>query len=237
MKSQQIVIFLPVRKGSQRIPNKNTRPFAGFANGLLELKLSQLLKIEEVAEIIVSTNDPKCIEIAEFFQKKSEKLIIDLRPEHLCTDTTDLSELATYVPQITECRHILWTHVTSPFFDSVDYTNAIKQYKAELKNGYDSLMSVLPLKTFLWSEAGKNIINRPASEKWPRTQDLSELYEIDSGIFLTSREIILAHRDRIGKNPFLFINNKLKSFDIDWEIDFQIAEALYLQMISQANKR
>jgi N-acylneuraminate cytidylyltransferase len=236
MNNESLCVFLPVRKGCTRIPNKNTRPFAGFNNGLLELKLNQLVFFDEADEIIVSTNDPKCIEIAESFQKTTSKIIIDLRTDHLCSDTTKLSELLYYVPKITECSYILWTHVTSPFIDSVDYSNAIKQYQAELKNGYDSLMSVLPMKTFLWSDEQKDIINRKKSEKWPRTQDLSELYEVDSGIFLTSREIFLSQQDRIGKNPFLFINNKLKSFDIDWEIDFLIAEAIYMQMISQADK-
>ena len=45
MSSDSIAVFLPVRKGSKRVENKNTKPFAGFQNGLLELKLKQLIKI------------------------------------------------------------------------------------------------------------------------------------------------------------------------------------------------
>jgi hypothetical protein len=38
-----ISFFLPARKGSQRVKNKNTRPFAGIQGVLLENKLNRLL--------------------------------------------------------------------------------------------------------------------------------------------------------------------------------------------------
>ena len=33
-----ITAFLPCRKGSQRIPDKNVKPFAGIEGGLLKIK-------------------------------------------------------------------------------------------------------------------------------------------------------------------------------------------------------
>lgn len=55
-----IAVFLPVRKGSQRVINKNNRPFANKEGGLLEVKLEQLSKLK-VSEIILSTNDEKVL--------------------------------------------------------------------------------------------------------------------------------------------------------------------------------
>ena len=43
MSAKPNIVFLPCRKGSQRVPNKNTRPFAGIEGGLLRIKLEQLL--------------------------------------------------------------------------------------------------------------------------------------------------------------------------------------------------
>ncbi len=51
-----ITVFLPTRKGSQRVKNKNTKPFAEYKGGLLELKLKQLSLID-VDQVILSTND------------------------------------------------------------------------------------------------------------------------------------------------------------------------------------
>jgi len=224
---QSISIFLPVRKGSERVKNKNTKPFAGFSFGLLGLKLQTLIEVKEVSEIIISTNDPEAIKIGELFYEKSDKIKIDHRPEFLASSETSLIDLVNYVPTITQCQHILWTHVTSPFLQSIDYSKAISNYFIAISKAYDSLMSGVIFKNFLWSKEKHDLINRINDEKWPRTQDLLELFEIDSAIFLASRDVYLKQKDRIGINPFLFENDKIKSFDIDWEEDFKVAEAIY----------
>lgn len=220
-------IFLPVRSGSRRITDKNTRPFCNFSNGLLELKMTQLIRTDCLDEIIVSTNDQRCIEVAETFLSQSNKIKIVQRPDHLCTDQTSLTDLVRYVTLLTECEHIIWTHVTSPFFNEEDYSGAVHAYESALTAGYDSLMSVYPFLNFLWSDEHRDLWNRMNNEKWPRTQDLKKLYEIDSAVFIASREVYLKYSDRIGIHPFLFENDKIKSMDIDWETDFFIAEAVY----------
>lgn len=216
--------FLPVRKGSQRVPKKNTRSFAHHEGGLLELKLMQLIKVKGVDEIIVSTNDEECMAIAKKFQPQVK---IDKRPDKLAASSTKLSDLIKYVPQITNNEHIIWTHVTSPFFQTHNYELAISSYNDALQSGYDSLMSVTILKSFLWDIKKNDLINRNSNLRWPQTQDLYPLYEIDSAVFITPKEIYESTGDRVGKKPFLFENTKLASLDIDWEEDFKIAEAVY----------
>lgn len=61
----KIAFFLPTRKGSERVKNKNTRPFAGMDGGLIENKIRQLLGTKLIDEIILSTNDEKCMEVAQ----------------------------------------------------------------------------------------------------------------------------------------------------------------------------
>lgn len=235
--NQTISVFLPVRKGSERVKNKNTKPFAGCTSGLLGLKLQTLIEVVEVNEIILSTNDPEAIEIGKSFFNKTDKLIISERPDSLASSSTSLIDLVKYVPTITNLQHILWTHVTSPFLQQEDYSKAIRNYFKAINNGYDSLMSVVQFKNFLWDSKKNDIINRVNAEKWPRTQDLMELYEIDSGIFIASREIYLKHNDRVGLKPYLHENDKIKSFDIDWEEDFKIAETIFKNFIKTNNSK
>ncbi len=221
-----IAVFLPTRKGSQRVPNKNTRPFAGFQDGLLELKLKQLVKLK-VDEIILSTNDEVSIEIAKKIIVVHSNLKLDIRPDVLASGTTNLSDLIAYVPTLTNCEHILWTHVTSPFVDAELYKISIEKYENSLNQGFDSLISVTPFQNFLWSREENDIINRIGEKRWPQTQDLKKLYEINSAIFLSHRSIYESQGDRVGKKPYLFEMNKIQSLDIDWEDDFKIAEAVY----------
>ncbi|MCB0744483.1 MAG: acylneuraminate cytidylyltransferase family protein [Ignavibacteriae bacterium] len=227
MTKKSISVFLPTRKGSQRVKNKNTRKFSNFEGGLLELKLTQLLEVSMVEEIVLSTNDPLSIEIGQKIRQNHEKVRIVKRPDSLSSNNTDLIDLINYVPEICKSNHILWTHVTSPFVTASDYELAINYYYKALESGYDSLMSVKRFQNFLWSKKKNDIINRDSNDKWPKTQELQELYEIDSAFFITSRAIYINDSDRIGRKPELFIQDNFKSFDIDWEDDFELAQFIY----------
>lgn len=220
-----ISVFLPTRKGSERVINKNTKDFAGTEGGLLKLKLIQLIESHLITEIILSTDDPSSIKIAETFQNKKIKIVA--RPEALALSSTSLVDLVSYASTICDSEHILWTHVTSPFVLADDYDAICEKYLKQIKSGNDSLMTVKAIRNFIWDKEQNDLINRINNEKWPRTQDLKVYYEIDSAVFLSSRENYLKYKDRIGKNPYLYEMEGVKGFDIDWEEDFNLAEVLY----------
>jgi CMP-N-acetylneuraminic acid synthetase len=222
----KVVFFLPTRKGSLRVENKNTRQFSSMKGGLLENKLRQLVKSKEIDEILLSTNDPECMRIAEPFVKESEKIRIVPRSDELCLDTTNLQDLIMYVPTITDAEHILWGHVTTPIVDEIEYDKAIRIYKEKQEEGFDSLISVVEFKNFLLNEKAQ-LINNTTNLQWPRTQDLETLYEINHAIFITNRNVYKKEKNRIGKSPYLYVMDKIKSIDVDWEDDFKIAEMIY----------
>lgn len=224
---KSISVFLPTRKGSERVINKNTRPFCGFSNGLLEIKLNQLLKTNLVDEIILSSNDETSIEYGTKLAAKENRLKVIERPDFLALSSTNLTDLVKYVPSVCSKSHILWTHVTSPFVTAEDYDNAVGRYFKAIEEGYDSLMSTKIIQNFLWSKEKNDLINRLTDTKWPRTQDLMPLYEIDSAFFIASKDIYINTQDRIGGKPFLMKQSGYKSFDVDWEDDFELAELIY----------
>ncbi|TDW48583.1 N-acylneuraminate cytidylyltransferase [Flavobacterium sp. 270] len=224
---ETISVFLPTRKGSERVLNKNTRKFCDVNNGLLEIKLDQLLKTELVHEIVLSSNDDASLEYGTKLASRENRLKVIERPDELASSSTNLIDLVKYVPSICNMSHILWTHVTSPFVMSEDYDNAIKTYFQSLDEDYDSLMSVKTIQNFLWSKEKNDLINRLTDIKWPRTQDLMPLYEIDSAFFIASKNVYLKNEDRIGLKPFLMEQSGYKSFDVDWEHDFDLAELIY----------
>ena len=222
--NEKIVFFLPTRKGSERVKNKNTRPFAGMDTGLVGNKVNQLIQSKFVDEIIFSSNDEECMAVASKF--KDSRIRIIERPEHLCTSQTNLQDLICYVPTITDAKHIVWAHVTTPFIGAKEYDKGIELYLSALKEGYDSLIGVKELHNFLLNREGK-IINNTTDLLWPRTQDLETLYEVNHSMFITSRDIYLNMKNRVGDRPYLYVMGEIESFDIDWEEDFMIAELIY----------
>jgi CMP-N-acetylneuraminic acid synthetase len=149
-----VIAFLPCRRGSERVKEKNTRNFAGVEGGLTQIKMEQLLKCPDIDSIIVSTDDPKVADTSSAIAKQySKRVSIVERPPHLATSATSTDELIQYIPEIITEGIILWTHVTSPFVDSLVYTKAIQTYyEQSSKDTYDSLMSVTKIQKFLWNQ-------------------------------------------------------------------------------------
>ena len=63
MNREKITAVVPSRKGSQRVKNKNFKPFAG--KNLLELKLEILKNISLIDDIVVNTDSQTAISIAK----------------------------------------------------------------------------------------------------------------------------------------------------------------------------
>jgi CMP-N-acetylneuraminic acid synthetase len=217
-----VIAFLPMRKGSQRIKNKNIKDFASIEGGLTFIKISQLIKVKKIDKIIVSTNDEEVKSIALSFN--STKIIVDDRPEDLASSDTSTDDLIKYVASIIKNSVVLWTHVTSPFITENIYDDMIEKYFKNTNN--DSLMSVTKVQKFLWNKAGPINYDR-SKEKWPRTQTIEVIHEVNSGAFIADIDIYKSLKDRIGINPYLFELNNIESFDIDWKDDFDIAEILW----------
>ncbi|WP_076380900.1 acylneuraminate cytidylyltransferase family protein [Pseudomonas flexibilis] len=219
----KISCFLPCRKGSERVPRKNIKPFAGIQNGLVELKIRQLLGSNLIDEIVLSTNDEEILSFAHSLGE--QRVRVHERVDALASSQTSTDELVAHALNLIPVGHILWTHVTSPFFNSSVYDSVIKKYLSCLAEGYDSLMTTTLLHAFLWQD------NKPLNydrtiEKWPRTQTIKPIHDVNSGAFLASAEIYRDQDDRIGVNPFLYSLDKIVSHDIDWPEDFYMAEAL-----------
>lgn len=224
-----VIAFLPCRRGSERVKEKNIRPFANIEGGLTRIKMEQLLACSEIDSIVMSTDDPTVADLCQKLAKDQAKPVkVCDRPAHLASSSTSTDALIEHVPEIIADGIVLWTHVTSPFVDSSIYAKTIQTYRQQTATGaYDSLMSVTKVQKFIWDQNGSVNYDR-SQEKWPRTQTLPLLYEVNSAIFIAPIETYIKQQDRIGENVYLFELNGDQAMDIDWEDDFKRAEEYWL---------
>jgi CMP-N-acetylneuraminic acid synthetase len=226
--ARRMTAFLPCRAGSTRVLRKNTRPFAGREGGLLAIKLEQLAQVDALDTVVVDSNDPEVLAIALDFAPgwpRAKRLIVRERPDQLGQSSTSTDALIEYALRTLEGDDMLWTHVTSPMVDAAVYTRAIEAFR-QRGDEHDSLMSVHRVQRFLWNENGPFNYD-PSGTRWPRTQDLTPLYEVDSGIFVVPLELARQLGDRIGRRPHLFELSSVEATDVDWDSDFALAELLY----------
>ena len=223
-RSEEVTALVPCRAGSERIPNKNTRPFAG--SSLIRIKLEQLSLVPAISKVIVSTDDPVVISACEEFG--GAKVEIHERDPRFASSETTTDELSRYFANSLDFETLLWTHVTSPFVTKDVYEKAIATYFDELADGKDSLIGVKRTQEFVW-RSDLTAVNYDIETQgmWPRTQTIEPLFIVNSAVFLASRAVMRENQNRIGPNPIIFEMTELESFDVDWESDFQTAETIW----------
>ena len=206
---------IPVRKGSQRVKDKNFKKFAD--SNLLQLKIEQIKKLP-VEEIIVNTDSEVAIDIA-----KENNISYFRREPYYASSKCMNSEYHRYLGETTESENILIAQVTNPLIETETYLKAIETFfGAEC----DSLMSVTSFKDFLLFE------NEPfnfTKGKMPNSQDLPN-YKIPTfGVILCKRDSLIKDMNYMCGKTFFYEISDLEAVDIDTPLDFKIAEFLYMK--------
>ncbi len=214
----KIIALVPMRHHSQRVPGKNYRPLAG--KPLFHHIIATLLDVPEIAQVVVDTDSPPVMDgLREHFPSVQ---IIE-RPEGLRADAIPMNEILAYDTSQVEAAFYLQTHSTNPLLRAETISRSIQTFLANYPT-YDSLFSVTRLQTRLWDQLGRAINHNPAILL--QTQDLPPVYEENSCLYIFTRELLLARRNRIGERPLMFEIAAEEAWDIDEELDFAIADFL-----------
>ena len=103
-----IKAVIPIRKGSQRVQNKNLRPFADTT--LLENKIKVLKKAGFFDDIIVNTDSEEAIAMAE-----ANGVSWHRREPYYASSACSGSEFFQHLGIVTDCDVFCYCPVTSPF--------------------------------------------------------------------------------------------------------------------------
>jgi len=219
MSFPNIVAFVPMRHSSERVPGKNYRLFAN--KPLYHHIIESLLNCLQITQVCIDTDSPVIIdEVDAYFP--SVKVLV--RPEHLRDGAIAMNDvLLNSVSQVSSDFYIQ-THSTNPLLRPETISKAIDLFLNS--PDHDSLFTVTKLQTRLY-DANGNAMNHDPSILL-RTQDLPPVFEENSNLYIFSEKILKEKNNRIGQTPLLFEIDRDEAWDIDEEIDFRIAEFLYL---------
>ena len=212
----EVHAIVPVRGGSERVVNKNMRPFAGST--LLEIKLRQLLAVPGLAGVHVSSEHRSMLEVAERLGA-----VPHLRDPHYATSSIPMSEVYAYMAGQVNAPHVLLTHVTNPLAGADVYGRALALY-AGLSAQEDSLTTVAPVKDFLYRD-GKPLNFDPKNK--PRSQDLPDIVKLTHVVSIAPRDMVVSTKEWFGPRAHFMELTQQESFDIDTPFDFEVAEFLY----------
>lgn len=211
----KITAVIPIRKGSERVKEKNLRDFAD--TNLLEFKIDTLKQVKGIHEIMVNTDSEQAIEIA-----KAKGVSFHRREDYYASSLCTNSEFLQHLGLVTETDIFAYCPCTTPFIAPSTIDEAIKGFLED--NEHDCLATVSIVKEFLWLDG--NPINYER-DKQPNSQNLPNIYALNFGLNLISRENLIKYKNIVGLKPIFKIINGIEGLDIDTPLDFFLAEQIY----------
>ena len=200
-----ITVLIAVRGGSKRVPRKNIRPFA--ASNLLTLKVQQALRLKDVNAVVVTSEDPEMLKIAEDLGAIGMP-----RPPFYASDTVPMGDVYAHLASSLKCKDILWAPVTSPLVRDETFQNCIDIYKTNTI--IDSVVTAHILKEYLW--LGDKALNYDPKNH-PRSQDLPDVYALNFAANILPRELMIKNKNILGDNFHAYMLDEIEAIDVDTE--------------------
>jgi len=212
-----IAAIVPMRHFSRRVSGKNYRLLGD--KPLYRYIVDTLLAVPAITEVIIDTDSDLIVQEVE---RHLSQVRIVRRPAHLRSEMYVMNDILLNTVTQVEADYYLQTHSTNPMLKRETIEQAIETFLAG-RDTHDSLFSVTPLHTRLWTADGRAINHDP--DNLVRTQDLDPVMEENSCIYIFHREILEVRQNRIGDRPLVFVMDPSEAIDIDTELDWLIAEA------------
>lgn len=217
-----IYCFIPARKGSKRIKNKNLILLNN--KPLINISVNSALKTKLINKTFVSTNDPK----VERVLKKDVYII--KRPNNISKDSSTTEEAITHFINYLKKNKIkipdliVFLQCTSPYREKNDIRDSINKL---IKNNLDSLFSGCEDKSLFWIIYNKKL--KPINytpKKRIREQKMKEQFIENGSIFVFKTKGFLKHKSRLFGKIGVHIMKKENSFQIDTPGDIKFIKKI-----------
>jgi CMP-N-acetylneuraminic acid synthetase len=213
-----IYALIPLRTGSIRIKNKNfikvkKKPLYFHA-------LNQTLKSKLIKKVFIATKSKKV-------KIKHKKLSIFKRSKKSNNKKSSTEIVIGEFLKNHFCDYLVLIQATNLFIKAKHIDLAIKKLINNRKK-YDSLLSVVKAKYFIWQQNKDLIISKNYNyKKRPRSQDIKNKEFIENGSFyIFKRKNFLKTKNRLHGKITYFEMPKESIFELDEKEDLKIVKKL-----------
>tara|TARA_R110001583_G_scaffold16041_5_gene65155 strand:- start:17708 stop:18868 length:1161 start_codon:yes stop_codon:yes gene_type:complete len=224
------VAIIPLRKGSKGIPGKNKKKILG--RPLYQWCLGEAI-FSNLDEVYVFTDDEELILQINQEYKWTSKVRTILRSPKSATDTASTEQaMIEFAENIKYSFDVICLlQATSPLTNRKDINKALE---AIIDQKYDSVLTVVETKRFIWNEQGESI-NYDYNNR-PRRQDFDGLCIENGAVYASSKDQFLKSKNRLGGNIGIIKMHEDTLTEIDELSDLLIIENLLLHRL-KLNKK
>lgn len=218
----KILVVIPARGGSKRIPRKNVRIMCG--RPLIQYSLDNAMALSYVydTDIAVSTDDEELNNIAS---KRSGVTVVE-RGEELSSDKITLDpviyDAVCRMEKKNSCSYdiVITMQATSPTLKSGTILAAIEEFN---RQNLDTMISVVNKPHLSWKEENGRIVKN--YDKRLNSQELPKNFQ-ETGGFLIAKRSVVTDKGRIGENVGVYEVPSAQAVDIDTEEDWAVCESI-----------
>ena len=214
----KVAAFIPIKFNSQRVPGKNIKTFSD-GTPLMYFIQRTLLEVGEIDEVYCYCSSE---DVRDYLLEGVRWLKRDTRYDLDGASPNDLHR--SFCEQVDADIYVI-SHATAPFTTAESVSACIQKVAS---GEYDSAVLGKELKEFLYKDGRP--FNFPL-EKIPRTQDLEPLYEEVNGAYVFSKDVMSRYNSRTGGRVYIHKIGKIEGVDIDDPEDFEIADAIYTNIL------
>ena len=225
---ENVLCIIPARAGSQGIIDKNLQLIYGIP--LVEHSILHALDAGlDPENIVVSSDGEAILDIA-----LRNKVVASERPSKFSgptssTEETLIWEYGLYVGyqkkhSLTPCEHVLLLQPTSP----IRFKGTINRFlDFYLSGDYDSALTTTKFYDFFW-QSGSPATSSYNPANRPMRQELTSYQQFDNGnMYVTSEQVLLKQKCRLGVNVGIFPISELEGMQIDTPEDLEIFRAIF----------
>lgn len=227
IKDKKILTIITARKGSKGLKDKNIKKINGKEMFLWPVDAAKRSKYIDL--VTISTDSEKIIRIS----KKKNIYVPFKRPVGLSRDKSSSIDAIVHAINFFKKKKLFFDFVvilepTSPLTLTKDIDRAIELV---VKRDADSLISLYETSRYHHSFHYKMLRNRRVKslfnvKKNKRRQDLSKTFFMDGSLYISKVDYLLKNKSLVGLNTIGFETSKVKSFEIDDLIDYEIIKFL-----------
>ena len=221
--SSKLLVVVPARGGSKRLPRKNVAELAGRT--LLEWTLNAALEAKLRCPIVVSTDDTEVFSIAKNYEKNG--VIAHNRPPEFATDTSTTAEVILDALRL-DCAlgqkttTVILLQPTSPLRESSDILEALKKYREhEEKRTVTSVCRTEHPASWI-GKIDSNGLLQGINFKPVRSQDIEPDYRLNGAVYIIPAYIVKAKKQLFTESVVAVEMPIERSIDIDELSDLEM---------------
>ena len=217
----KIVLHIPAREGSKRVPRKNMRNMNGYPMISYTIKASTQSKITK--HMYVNTDSS---EIIEYVLKNHREFSIYHRDKELANDMASSDEFNLDIIKKLEPDTLVMINPVCPLISSEDITSALKYYE---NSDCDTLIT--SISTHMQTFCDNKPVNIRIDEQLAPSQENGKITILNWAITIWDAKSFIDRMNTngfavLGKKRILFDLGQMKAIKVSEEKDFVFAEHL-----------